>query len=149
MVSSKSTIEMKQDQSIDDTYDAEEEYLNEVAGAPASPKRKDKAGYKRMNSVPTAKELQAASTPGRQRKNDGTGEMARRVVAKWGEQVGDEDDDDFHVDLAEKSPRRLVLVAKGGEGYVCMWVEYAGGWVGVGGEAIASDECTCVKSVEV
>lgn len=108
MVSSKSrsTIEMNQDQSTHDTYDAEEEYLNTVAGAPASPKRKDKAGYKRMNSVPTAKELKAASTPGRQRKNDGTGEMARRVVAKWGEQVGDEDEDSFDVDLPERSPRR-------------------------------------------
>ena len=105
MVSSKSTTGMNHNQSTHDTYDAEEEYLNEVAGAPASPKRKDKAGYKRMNSVPTSKELQAASTPGRQRKNDGTGEMARRVVAKWGEQI-DEEEEDFHVDLPERSPRR-------------------------------------------
>lgn len=108
MVSAKSISEPAEQDFPHDTYDEEEAYLNVVTGVASSPARADKPArsLKRMNSVPSIKEMRAAPTPGRQRKQDGTGEMARRVVAKWGEHPDEEDDG--VKDTLDRSPRRSV-----------------------------------------
>lgn len=88
------------DDEFDRDDDLAEKYLDYMSnvGGKSTPRT-----LKRMNSAPSADQVRVAATPGRERKMDGTEEMARRVVAKWGEQ--DEDSSSS----PEKAPRRLVI----------------------------------------